>query len=170
MLADRPFESVRAFKSIRPSNLHLPLIVRLRTYNRNPPIPRSICKHVLDSCNHFPLQSRITRILHLHRKGHDIALLSILLAVEQTTARAHPDRACGNTARPKKHSVAGADQILVPSDVSRPHPHPPTPLRDRVTFFQIENRRFWILRTQGREPCSFSAVSQLHTEHIPIEL
>src|SRR5205823_4210099 len=125
MLADRPFESVRAFKSIRPSNLHLPLIVRLRTYNRNPPIPRSICKHVLDSCNHFPLQSRITRILHLHRKGHDIALLSILLAVEQTTARAHPDRACGNTARPKKHSVAAADQILVPSDVSRPHPHPP---------------------------------------------
>src|SRR5947199_1652390 len=70
MLADRPFESVRAFKSIRPSNLHLPLIIRLRTHNRNPPIPRSICKHVLDSCNHFPLQSRITRILHLHRKGH----------------------------------------------------------------------------------------------------
>src|SRR6266496_1866146 len=34
----------------------------------------------------------------------------------------------------------------------------PTPLRDRITFFQIENRRFWILRTQGREPCSFSAV------------
>src|SRR5438270_6651526 len=46
----------------------------------------------------------------------------------------------------------------------------PTPLRDRVTFFQIENRRFWRLRTQGREPCSFSAVWQLHTEHIPIEL
>jgi len=34
----------------------------------------------------------------------------------------------------------------------------PTPLRDRISFFQIENRRFCMLRAQLGEARSFSAV------------
>ena len=46
----------------------------------------------------------------------------------------------------------------------------PAPAVDRLTLFQIENGRVRVLRTQGRKPCSFSAVKKLHAEYIPIEL
>src|SRR5437899_12989884 len=46
----------------------------------------------------------------------------------------------------------------------------PTPAFDRLTLFQIENGRVRVFRTQGREPCSFSAVKKLHAEHIAIEM
>src|SRR5437667_391548 len=46
----------------------------------------------------------------------------------------------------------------------------PTPAVGRLTLLQIENGRVRVFGTQGSEPCSFSAVKQLHAEHVPIEL
>jgi hypothetical protein len=46
-----------------------------------------------------------------------------MVSAEQTTVRGHPDRACGNSARPKTRPVALQDQILSPADVTRANPH-----------------------------------------------
>src|SRR5439155_8623353 len=56
--------SIRRLKAVGSRNLHLPSIVCLGTDNRNSPVPRPVRKRMLDSCSHFPLQSRITSILH----------------------------------------------------------------------------------------------------------
>jgi hypothetical protein len=47
----------------------------------------------------------------------------LLVAVEQTTARAHLDRERGNTSRPKMHPEGFQDQTHSLSDDSRMHPH-----------------------------------------------
>ena len=33
----RPFQRIRPLECVRPNNLHLPSVIRLGTYNRNPP-------------------------------------------------------------------------------------------------------------------------------------
>ena len=71
MLAGRAFKRVRPFEPIGTSNLHLPPVIRLRTDNRNPPIPAPIRKRVLDDRNNLrPSRTHATRVMHLHRNCH----------------------------------------------------------------------------------------------------
>jgi hypothetical protein len=48
----------------------------------------------------------------------------VIGAAGQTTVRARPDRACGNSVLPTRHLVASPDQVPGPSDDSRLRPHP----------------------------------------------
>jgi hypothetical protein len=62
--------------------------------------------------------NRHTHLVWTHSLGQLIA------AAEQTTARGHPGRACGNSVHPKTRPVGFQGLIPCPSDVSRTHPHP----------------------------------------------
>jgi len=48
----------------------------------------------------------------------------LIAAAEQTTARGHLDRACGNSVPPKTRPAGFQGLTLSPSDRCRPHPHP----------------------------------------------
>src|SRR6266702_5145658 len=43
----------------------------------------------------------------------------LIAAAEPTTARVHPDRACGNSVHPRTRPVGFQDQIPSPSDLSK---------------------------------------------------
>ena len=75
MFSMTTFEYVRALKSIRASNLHLPPIIRLGTDNQNPPTSRPIRKRVLDARNHIRLHVGTARVVHFHRNGHALLIL-----------------------------------------------------------------------------------------------
>jgi hypothetical protein len=48
----------------------------------------------------------------------------VIAAAEQTKARGHLDRACGNSVPPKTRPAGFQDLTLSPSDMCRTHPHP----------------------------------------------
>jgi hypothetical protein len=64
------FECIRTLESIRPANLHLPPIIRLRADNQNPPISWPIRQRVLDARNHVCLHVWIASVVHLYGDGH----------------------------------------------------------------------------------------------------
>jgi hypothetical protein len=70
VLAGSTLQRVSAFKAIRPSNLHLPAVIRLRTHYRDLPLARIFGKDVLDNRYHFRADRGIARILHLDRSRH----------------------------------------------------------------------------------------------------
>ena len=45
----------------------------------------------------------------------------------------------------------------------------PAPSSHRLTLFQIEDRRLWILRPKRRETCALSTVEKFHAQNIPVK-
>ena len=71
MLAGRAFQRIGPFERIRSRNPHLPAIIRLRSDDRNPPIPRPVRWRVLDDCpNLRPHHAHATRVVQLYRNCH----------------------------------------------------------------------------------------------------
>jgi hypothetical protein len=71
MLTGGAFQRVRPLERIWPGNLHLPPVVRLRSDDRNPPIPGAIRKRMLDNRRNLNTHSWFTaRVMHLHRNCH----------------------------------------------------------------------------------------------------
>jgi hypothetical protein len=70
VLSDAAFQGVRPFEPIRPGNVHLPPIVRLRANDRNPPVAEPVGKHVLDCCADFGLSAGISDVVHLDGNLH----------------------------------------------------------------------------------------------------
>jgi len=70
MLAGSTLKRIGALEAIRAHNHQLPSVVRLRSNNRNSPISEPIGKHLFDDRSNLCLQSRICRVLHLHRNCH----------------------------------------------------------------------------------------------------
>ena len=95
----------------------------------------------------------------------------------QTTTRGHPDLIDGKSVRPMKRLAASAGAVLVPSGMPRTcqrrkrrkSADPITPLSNRITTFEIENRILSVLRTERREICIFAAVDDLQAQKISIE-
>ncbi len=52
------------------SDLHLPLVVRLGTDDRDAPIASSVREHVLDNGDDFGPQRGVARVLHLDFDSH----------------------------------------------------------------------------------------------------
>jgi hypothetical protein len=48
MLAAGTLQRIRPLKTVRPGNLHLPAVIRLRANNRHLPIPGPLRKQMLD--------------------------------------------------------------------------------------------------------------------------
>jgi hypothetical protein len=65
MLPVRAFKGIRPLKSIRARNLQFPPVIRLRSHDQDPPIPRPIGKHMFDDRSKLCLRSRISGVLHL---------------------------------------------------------------------------------------------------------
>ena len=71
MLARGAFKRVRPLEGIGTSNLHFPLVIRLRGDDRNTPIPGPIRKGMLnDGHNLRPHRRHAARVMHLHRNCH----------------------------------------------------------------------------------------------------
>jgi hypothetical protein len=70
MFPGRTFQRIRALEAVGACNLHLPTVVSLGSNNRKPPIAEPIGKHVFDDRANLCLQSRTSRVLHLHRNCH----------------------------------------------------------------------------------------------------
>jgi len=66
MLASRTLQRIRSLEPIRAHNLHLPPVIGLGAKDRNAPISGPIGKHMFDDRSNLCLQSRISRVLHLH--------------------------------------------------------------------------------------------------------
>ena len=66
MLAGGAFQRIRALERIGTNNLHLPPIIRLRSDDRNPPVPGPIREHMFDDRSNLCWQTRISRVLHPH--------------------------------------------------------------------------------------------------------
>jgi len=71
MLSACAFECVGTLEGIWSENRHLPLVIRLRSKNRNKPVTVSFRKHVFDHGLHVPLTLRIAGIEHLYDHTHD---------------------------------------------------------------------------------------------------
>jgi len=69
MLPGSSFQSIRTFECLGTEDLHLPPVIRLRADGRNPPVPGPIRKHMFDDRSYL-CQTRISRVLHLHRNCH----------------------------------------------------------------------------------------------------
>ena len=70
MLARRAFECIGALKSIRPRDLHFPLVIRLGADDRHEPIARPIGQQVFDDCCDFGCCRRIAGILDVDYDCH----------------------------------------------------------------------------------------------------
>jgi hypothetical protein len=64
---EKKVKAYRPFKCLRAGNLHLPPVIRLRPYNRHPPVSGTIGKHMLNHRNDFATDHGITGVIHLHR-------------------------------------------------------------------------------------------------------
>jgi len=87
MRPGRPFENESALEPIRTGNFHLPLVIRLRANDEDPPISRPIRKHVLDDRNHIRPKNRIAGMMHFHDHCH-VTRENITDAREAAMARA----------------------------------------------------------------------------------
>ena len=75
MLAGGAFQRIRALERARARNPHLPSVIRLRSDDRYPPIPRPIRQRVLnDGLNLRSHHRHAPRVMHLHRNRHTESL------------------------------------------------------------------------------------------------
>jgi hypothetical protein len=66
MLATRTLKRTGPFESIRADSLQFPLIMRSRSHDRNPPIPKPISEHMFYDRSNICLHVPISGVLYLH--------------------------------------------------------------------------------------------------------
>jgi hypothetical protein len=120
MFARGTLEAIRPLETIGTGNLHLPPVIRLGTYNRNPPVPWPIRQYVLNGGNDKRPQRGIARVVHLHCHHH----------VAEHTIRAN---SAANVPPPRGFKVRCPAQYGVSSGLWRDQPLFPSYLANVAT-------------------------------------